>query len=765
MSTVLRRAALCGVSLLAAGTAHAASQTVASGDTLGTAPVLAGTDLLTVASGGRIAVNGDGVDWQDGSDVRIVNDGIIESTKAGKRAIHGSGADGLLYNFALTNGATGIIRADDDAVRSKHDVQQGQIRIRNSGLIHSVNGQAIDFDNLASTGAGQVLIENRAGGIIRSDTRDAVRPGANGQVMNAGLIEAHNGPGETSSDGIDFQARGGQVINLAGGQIIGGRHGITGDAYIEVINEAGAEIIGQNGSGVNLDGSGQVINHGLISGRWDGSANGDGDGIDIDGHGQVENFGRIEAMGFAGYHSDGVRPNGSDGVAITGGGELINHAGATIYSVYSAVWMSSVGGDTRLLNEGDISGGKWGVIFDNRPGYLGTLTNNGHISGTEIGVDFRGGGDGVLIIQQGSVIAGPVTSRAGYDGKGYRTVRLEDGAVFDTQTGFEELQVVGRDTRLTGDNQFDIVRVNAGADLRIGNADGSAGWAGPAIANAGTLSFALARDLDIAGMIAGTGLLRFVGSGTVRYGRNDFAGTIETVGQPLTVLADTAASVRALGGATVALGGAVGGLAAADGSHIVALQPDLTIAGDLQLAAGTTLQLPVVGGALGRIVVDGRARIDNAELQLSGALPDLQTLEQHVLLTAADGVSGTFVTSLFAGTGFVGALRNRGDRIDILVRPADMEFRASAQSPNQAAVADALQSLPVGNGLRDSVFWLLDPADARRAFDALSGEIHAATSSMALESQAEIGRLMLDVEGESLGDEPGFSARGKLIGS
>jgi outer membrane autotransporter protein len=56
-------------------------------------------------------------------------------------------------------------------------------------------------------------------------------------------------------------------------------------------------------------------------------------------------------------------------------------------------------------------------------------------------------------------------------------------------------------------------------------------------------------------------------------------------------------------------------------------------------------------------------------------------------------------------------------------------------SPNQVAVATALQSLPARNPLRTSLQsqWPVDPASARAGYDRLSGEIHAAVGTQMIE--------------------------------
>lgn len=60
---------------------------------------------------------------------------------------------------------------------------------------------------------------------------------------------------------------------------------------------------------------------------------------------------------------------------------------------------------------------------------------------------------------------------------------------------------------------------------------------------------------------------------------------------------------------------------------------------------------------------------------------------------------------------------------------------AASGSPNQVAVANALQSLPARSSLRTSLQsqWPADPASARAEYDRLSGEIHAAVGTQMIE--------------------------------
>jgi hypothetical protein len=153
---------------------------------------------------------------------------------------------------------------------------------------------------------------------------DAVRPGVNGQVYNAGLMKSTTSTG-SSSDGIDLQNNTGiSITNDTTGSIIGARHGITGGApdsltafTTSITNNLGGVIQGNNGSGINIDGfnakqTATIINHGTISGN---GITGDGDGIDIDGLVNTTNTGVIKSLN---AFSSGSLAQ-SEGITVGGG--------------------------------------------------------------------------------------------------------------------------------------------------------------------------------------------------------------------------------------------------------------------------------------------------------------------------------------------------------------------------------------------------------------------------------------------------------------
>lgn len=109
---------------------------------------------------------------------------------------------------------------------------------------------------------------------------DAVRPGVNGIVFNAGTMK--------STSVVDGTHHG----------IIGGTLNNTVIFTMSITNNAGDIIKGNDGAGINSDGfnnkeSVTVINNGTIIGN---GITGDGDGVDVDGLVNLNNTGVIRSL-------------------------------------------------------------------------------------------------------------------------------------------------------------------------------------------------------------------------------------------------------------------------------------------------------------------------------------------------------------------------------------------------------------------------------------------------------------------------------------
>jgi hypothetical protein len=307
--------------------------------------------------------------------------------------------------------------ADGDVIQMNKSA--ASVTLNNYGSMISLNAsaggsQAVDFNAILS---GANTVNNFAGAVMQASEADAVRPGVNGVVFNAGTIKSTTTTG-SSSDGVDAQSNSGvQITNDTGGLIEGARHGVTGGQAVVssiftmgVTNNSGATIQGDNGSGINIDafnGAGAletvtVVNHGMITGN---GVTGDGDGVDVDGLVNITNTGTILSKNAVGSASEG----------LSVGGGTITNSGA-IQGSLAAGNTTAVGRGITLTGNDLPSGGREPIYAD------ATVTNQagGRIQGdTDSGIAVVGAnasGHKVTIDNQaGATIKGGGTTVAAID--------------------------------------------------------------------------------------------------------------------------------------------------------------------------------------------------------------------------------------------------------------------------------------------------------------------------------------------------------------
>lgn len=528
----------CGASRLAMGVvvaalfapmaAEAQTFTVSNGTVDTVAKNLNGTQTGTIATGGTLrSTGGPAVTWNNASTgVVLTNSGVIENTGIG-RAIDSSGnaATRTSRVFTFLNNVGAIVRtAANDALRIDTPITSGTVVIDNAGLIQAGGtgviglGQAVDLRAITATSGVSVTVNNRATGVIEALTDDALRPGQNVTVNNAGIIRSFGantrGGDNGTADGIDTGGRTGITVNnLAGGLISGARHGITADTDIAVNNAAGATILGRNGSGIGSDGTGTVVNYGRITGAYAGVGNifnsngvalvdGDGDGVDLDNAGTILNYGIIEGTGAGGYDSGG-RANGSEGISI-GGGTITNYG--TISGANTAIVVnkdtnvdrSGVAATTIVNNVGGTIIGQAGyaIRLENKTGTAidndtivnyGTITGNGAIPdpnaivllntgaadpnsvGTLNGVTYTGTGNARFIRGDGSAIQmgegnDTLTNHGTIIGNTGRAINLEGGN--DTLNIMKGSRIAGLVDGGAGTDTLNYNKVGLGAANR-----------------------------------------------------------------------------------------------------------------------------------------------------------------------------------------------------------------------------------------------------------------------------------------------------------
>ncbi|WP_454915576.1 autotransporter domain-containing protein [Xanthobacter sediminis] len=160
----------------------------------------------------------------------------------------------------------------------------------------------------------------------------------------------------------------------------------------------------------------------------------------------------------------------------------------------------------------------------------------------------------------------------------------------------------------------------------------------------------------------------------------------------------------------------------------------LTVGGDVTLAPGVAYAAGIDGSGADRIRAGGTATIDGAALQLAVAKGAVIGLRSFSVVEAAGGVSGRFATvndPLGAAYPFLDlAVAYGDDGVTLDTTRSDVPFATVARSPNQLAVATALERVPLASGPFADAVLSLNGASAPGAFAALSGEIGASAKGV-----------------------------------
>ncbi|WP_421916890.1 autotransporter domain-containing protein [Mesorhizobium sp.] len=159
----------------------------------------------------------------------------------------------------------------------------------------------------------------------------------------------------------------------------------------------------------------------------------------------------------------------------------------------------------------------------------------------------------------------------------------------------------------------------------------------------------------------------------------------------------------------------------------------LSVDGNLTMQEGSTLEVKVdAAGNSDRVDVTGSAYLYGGKVVSLASGGNYADQTSYTILTAQGGVYGTFadVTSNLA---FLDASLAYGDNdVKLTLARNGTTFENVGLTRNQVATGGGVEGLGSGNPLYDRVL-TLSAADARFAFDRLSGEIHASAKGVLLE--------------------------------
>jgi hypothetical protein len=189
------------------------AQTLGTGD--GQTGKIESTGSLTVSGGTNAVII-------SGNTATLTNLGVLEQTGTGRAIRDNTGVDLTVNNGSATNSTALMQTADGDVIQMNKS--PASVTLNNYGTMTSLNAsaggsQVVDFSAIFS---GANTVNNFAGGVMHAYEADAVRPGVNGVVYNAGTIKSTTTTG-SGADGVDAQNNSGvQITNDTGG--LPGRH-------------------------------------------------------------------------------------------------------------------------------------------------------------------------------------------------------------------------------------------------------------------------------------------------------------------------------------------------------------------------------------------------------------------------------------------------------------------------------------------------------------------------------------------------------------
>ncbi|WP_425965280.1 autotransporter domain-containing protein [Rhizobium nepotum] len=480
---------------------------------------------------------------------------------------------------------------------------------------------------------------------------------------------------------------------------------------------------------------------------------------------------------------------GASSLVKTGAGSLVL-TGNNAYTGGTRI----AAGTLWLSSDASLGASSGGLIFDG--GVLATTT--GFSSGRAITLNASGRVD--VFGDRELALSGAISGTGGLEKLGTGTLKLSGKNTYGGNTLVRAGALVADTDAIRGSiaNAGAVIFDQAGDGSFAGDIAGLDGTRGEMIKRgAGTLTLGgvstLAWNVEEGGLVSATdrfggdlelaSATRFTfnqdyngtysgaitGSGTVAF---DGGGQIALTGDNssfagLSQVSDTTLVVNeALGGSALIENGGrlqgAGTIGSGTGSTVTlasgsTLAPGnstgtLTVDGNLTFNTGSRYEVEVApGGKQSDLIkVTGSATLNGGTVAHIGMTGTYDPAATYTILSAEHGVNGSFdaVTSDFA---FLDpSLGYNGNDVTLSLTRNDIGFAAVAETHNQIATAQGLESLPNGNALHDAVVQL-DRLTARTAFDLLSGEIHASVAAGLIEDSRHIRNVSSDRLRSALG--------------
>jgi outer membrane autotransporter protein len=671
-----------------------------------------------VDSWGRVTVTGAGSSWNQIYTVYVSEGGEgyltvedqgsvnITGTSGGMRIANDTGA----YGEALVTGAGSNITGTGDLFVGY--AGEGLLNIENSGLV-----------SMRDATIGQV---SGSVGTLHVKTSGVLDLGANLVVGNFGgsngtLNVTEGGEVDVSDDIFigDYAGSQGSILVTGAGSLLEGHMllvGERGTGSLTISDGANVETTSRTavGSGIGSDGT-VVIDGGTLS------------------------------SGFGFFVGD----QGVGRLTVQDGTLEVNHE-------------TQIGRNAGSSGELGMTGGVWdtnGDVFVGVAGRglvtIGGTANATFGSGADLFVGSDAGGEGRFMVDGGSLHVTGDANVGSTGGNGILTVANDGSVIIDGTLFLSDANdssgklVIGADA---GDGA-----IEAGAFSAAAIEFGSTGDAG-IVFNHDSSNYLFAADIsgdgDIdvyAGETVYAGTATHTGSTTIHGGSflvNGSVGDVVLIGTGLLGGSGTVGGVAIGAGSMIAPGNSVGTLATGPITFSTGSFYDVELNNGGFVAGVNNDLIDVTGVAT---IVGGIVRVsaENGTDDGTG-----YTFGTYTILSASGGVDGQFdgVSDNYVFLKF--SLDYDPNNVFLISELG--QLTDVAQTPNQFATGEAVNSLGSGDPLYDAIVTLVgDDDDARAAFDQLSGEIHATTRSMIVESAGRLRRTTTDRIRASFGDDTG----------
>jgi outer membrane autotransporter protein len=745
-------------------------------------------DMRAVSTGVNLAsLSGDG-QVMVGTKALVVGGDNSDSSFSGTIVNEGNGWDASYGTF--TKVGTGTLTIDGATIQGGETYIAGGAMAQTSGDTHvsylsvgtsttngtpnvgALNisggtltlGTGLQVGDWGGTGTvtqtgGDVVINAGCGDSAHCATLNIGNQGGHGTYaisggslsFDSGFFDiGRNSSGNPASDGLLAIGGTGAVNVTNGSMVIGNWLGMSaGDV-------AGTGTVEQTGGTLSIDGNSTLY----LSGSGNGTYNLDGGVLRIGGsslQGNYNNFGGSHALNLGGGTiqvagsalSTNVSATLKDGTVSTidtGGlgatwSGVLSGAGAlrkagdgvlTLNAVNTYAGGTAVAGGTlNVANAGALGSGavslQAGSTLDFADSYV--IANAVNLSGDPtIHV-----ADGLTETFDGAITDGTASGDMVKTGTGNLVLSAANAYTGETVISEGTLSLVGHGTlaassRVNDNAMLDLSGAAAGVSL--------VSLAGSGTVNLGARSLSLTNAADtFSGTIQGSGGLDVSGGHQVLAGVNTYTGDTTVSAGELEVTGSIDQSTVRVQGGVLSGNGSVGGLVTSAGATLAPGGQDigtLTVNGNLSQAAGSTYTAQIGAATSDRVVVNGTATIGEGAVlaiqRLPGAIFTPGT--RYEVLSASGGIDGSFTVTGGAVSAFYSIRPTYASNQVFLDTSQDRAFADAADTRNQARTAVALDGLALGDGLRAAVGNVATDAEARKAFDGLSGEIHAVAKTV-----------------------------------